>query len=49
MQKDYQEGTLSLEKLKERMQSWEAHLSHGDTYKLRQSIFASYSFSRSQD
>ena len=48
MQKDYQNGTLSLEKLKERMQSWEAHLSHGDTYKLRQSIFASYGFSRSQ-
>lgn len=47
MQEDYSQGSLSLEKLKQRMQSWEAHLSHGDTYKLRSSIFDSYSFSRS--
>lgn len=48
MQKEYKRGSLTLEKLKRRMQSWEAHLRHGDTHKLRNSIFESYSFSRSQ-
>ena len=45
MQKDYYEGKISLEKIIQKMRSWEAHLKHGDTYKLRKKIFDSYSFS----
>ena len=47
MQKDYAEGELSLSKLIERLQSWEAHLVHGDTYRLRKHIFNHWGFSRS--
>ncbi len=47
MQKDYAKGKLSLSKLIERLQSWSAHLSHGDTYRLRQEIFNYWIFSRS--
>ena len=47
MQREYAEGKLPLEKLVERLQSWEAHLKHGDTYRLRQEIFARWSFTAS--
>lgn len=47
MQYDYRYGQISLEKLIERIQSWEAHLKHGDTYQLRKNIFDAWSFSRS--
>ncbi|MGF1493947.1 MAG: hypothetical protein ACFBSC_16135 [Microcoleaceae cyanobacterium] len=48
MQVDYSDGYLSLDKLTQRMQSWEAHLRHGDTYKLRRYIFDYYVFCRSR-
>ncbi len=46
LQADYACGEVSLGKLIERLQSWEAHLKHGDTYRLRQDIFNRYSFTR---
>ena len=39
IQKDYAQGKIPLKKLIQRLQSWEAHLKHGDTYRLRRSIF----------
>jgi retron-type reverse transcriptase len=44
LQQDYAGGKVSLDKLMQRLQSWEAHLKHGDTYRLRRSIFNRYSF-----
>jgi retron-type reverse transcriptase len=44
LQADYARGEVSLRKLIERLQSWEAHLKHGDTYRLRQDIFNQYIF-----
>lgn len=44
LQKDCIAGKLNLKKLVERLQSWEAHLKHGDTHRLRRHIFAQYSF-----
>lgn len=46
MQEDYKYGQISLEKLIERLQSWEAHLKHGDTYQLRRKIFDYWGFSK---
>ncbi len=46
LQAEYARGEVSLQKLVERLQSWEAHLKHGDTYLLRQIIFNHYSFTR---
>ncbi|MBE9097840.1 RNA-directed DNA polymerase, partial [Tychonema sp. LEGE 07203] len=37
-------GKISPEKLSQRLQSWEAHLKHGDTYRLRRAIFNRYGF-----
>jgi retron-type reverse transcriptase len=48
LQQSYASGTTTLEQLIQRLQSWEAHLLHGDTYRLRQSIFDSWSFSRDE-
>lgn len=45
-QQDYAKGHISLPQLIQCLQSWSAHLAHGNTYKLRQNIFESYSFSR---
>jgi RNA-directed DNA polymerase len=39
MQQAYTSGELSLPALTQRLQSWEAHLLHGDTYHLRRDIF----------
>jgi retron-type reverse transcriptase len=47
IQNDYAQGKVLLPKLIERLQSWEAHLKHGDTYRLRQKIFNYWVFSRS--
>ncbi|NJP12608.1 MAG: RNA-directed DNA polymerase [Leptolyngbyaceae cyanobacterium RU_5_1] len=41
LQQAYASGELSLETITQRLQSWEAHLLHGDTWQLRQKIFAS--------
>jgi retron-type reverse transcriptase len=46
MQQDYAMGLLSLDDLTQRLQSWEAHLLHGDTYHLRRAIFGALSFSK---
>ena len=45
MQRDFHGGKLSVEKLIQRMQAWEAHLKHGDTHQLRKKIFDSWIFS----
>ena len=45
-QQDYAKGHISLEQLIQCLQSWSAHLAHGNTHNLRQKIFESYSFSR---
>jgi len=46
LQADYAAHKLSLSDLTQRLQSWEAHLKHGDTHHLRQQVFASLGFSR---
>lgn len=43
---DYAANTVTLEQVTQSLQSWEAHLKHGDTYKLRQQIFTSLAFVR---
>jgi hypothetical protein len=48
IQYDYRYYQISLKNLVQRLQSWEAHLKHGDTYRLRRVIFAYWVFSRSQ-
>jgi retron-type reverse transcriptase len=35
LQQDYATGQVSLESVIQRLQSWEAHLMHGDTHRLR--------------
>jgi len=44
LQQDYAAGKVSLSQLVQCLQSWEAHLEHGDTYRLRQQIFESWRF-----
>ena len=39
LQHDYTAGDLSLPDLVQRLQSWEAHLLHGDTHRLRRRLF----------
>ena len=46
LQADYARGEVPLTDLIQRLQSWEAHLKHGDTYQLRQDIFKHYTFTR---
>ncbi|MBD2143798.1 RNA-directed DNA polymerase [Sphaerospermopsis sp. FACHB-1194] len=41
MQQDFVQGKIGEEKIKQSIQSWFAHLEHGDTWKLRQHILAS--------
>lgn len=43
-QRDCANGVINLEELIQRLQSWEAHLYHGNTYGLRRSLFDSWSF-----
>ncbi|PSB01631.1 RNA-directed DNA polymerase [Merismopedia glauca] len=45
LQQDYRCGQISLTELMQRLQSWEAHLKHGDTYRLRRAIFDRWVFS----
>lgn len=44
LQKDYAQGRITLSKVKQSMDSWTAHLEHGDTWRLRQQIFKSLTF-----
>ncbi|MGB3640736.1 MAG: RNA-directed DNA polymerase [Rivularia sp. (in: cyanobacteria)] len=43
---DYINGKISSEKVSQSMQSWFAHLEHGDTWELRQQIFTSLTWLR---
>lgn len=43
-EREYEAGNLSLEQFKQNLQSWKAHLDHGDTYRLQQQIFGKYQF-----
>jgi len=46
LQHDYRLGRVTLPAIAQRLQSWEAHLKHGDTHRLRQRIFTSLTFTR---
>ncbi|MBD2214692.1 RNA-dependent DNA polymerase [Nostoc linckia FACHB-104] len=46
LQADYAQGRIELEKVNQSIQSWFAHLEHGDTWQLRQQIFTSLEWSR---
>ncbi len=47
LQKEYAQGKIDLQEIKQSLNSWEAHLKHGDTWRLRQQIFSSLVFTRS--
>lgn len=49
LQQDYAVGKISLTPLVQRLQSWEAHLKHSDTYRLRRKVFDHYVFSRKEE
>lgn len=44
LQEAHHRGEIEMEEVVRRLQSWEAHLKHGDTYRLRRQIFESLSF-----
>lgn len=44
---DYQQGKITLEQVNQSLQSWIAHLNHGDTLQLQKQIFSSLVFTRS--
>lgn len=46
LQADYADGKLSFPALDQSMQSWIAHLEHGDTWRLRQQLFTDLVFAR---
>lgn len=46
LQKDYAQGNIDIQDIKQSLNSWEAHLKHGDTWQLRQQIFNSLVFTR---
>ena len=46
MQSDYISGKINLEQVSQSMQSWFAHLEHGDTWELRKQIFTSLTWLR---
>jgi hypothetical protein len=46
LQEDYKKRKVTLKKLIQRLQSWEAHLKHGDTHQLRKKIFEYWIFTR---
>jgi hypothetical protein len=46
LQSRYRAGDISLSKLKESLSSWIAHLDHGDTWKLREQVFAGVAFTK---
>ena len=49
LQLQYATGEIDLEPLVQRFQSWEAHLQHGDTYRLRQKVFERHTFMRESE
>lgn len=46
LQLDYAQGKIDREKVNQSIQSWFAHLEHGDTWQLRQQIFTLLDWSR---
>lgn len=46
LQTDYAQGIIDREKVNQSIQSWFAHLEHGDTWQLRQQIFTFLAWSR---
>ena len=44
MQVEYEQGKMDLSQMRQSWQSWVAHLNHGDTWHLRQQIFACSSY-----
>ncbi len=46
MQSNYIQGKIELEKVSQSIQSWFAHLEHGDTWQLRQQIFTTLDWTR---
>ena len=48
LQKDYVRGQISCQQLTQSLQSWGAHLKHGDTSRLRQDIFDALIFSKDE-
>jgi len=49
LQEGYAVGRIDLAALIRRLQSWEAHLNHGDTYRLQRHIFDTTVFQRQRD
>ena len=43
----YRSGLTSWAEIKQSLQSWSAHLAHGDTWQLRRQVFSSLAFARS--
>ena len=46
LQADYAQGKIGFQEVDRSMQSWLAHLNHGDTWRLRQQLFTDLVFSR---
>lgn len=46
LQQDYANDRITIPEVIDRLRSWDAHLKHGNTYRLRQQIFQDLSFSR---
>jgi RNA-directed DNA polymerase len=46
LQQDHAQGLIPQKALTQRLRSWQAHLLHGHTYRLRQHIFRFYKFSQ---
>lgn len=46
MQVEYSQGEIELSKITQSVQSWAAHLKHGDTWQLRQQIFTALVITR---
>ncbi|MBW4465473.1 MAG: RNA-directed DNA polymerase [Pegethrix bostrychoides GSE-TBD4-15B] len=48
LKRGYSSGRVSGDRLSQSLQSWAAHLKHGNTWRLRQRVFASLAFSSPQ-
>jgi len=49
LQRQYAQGDISLETVRQSVQSWVAHASHADTLGLRESVLAGVFFSRENE
>ena len=49
LQRLYTTGDIGLDELVQRIRSWEAHLLHGDTYRLRRKLFDRYVFIKGEE